>query len=221
MFVIHISSEFKKACPDFVGAAIYATVQNSEHNDSLWREIDAFIKELVPSTRVEDIKLQPAIAATREGYKRCGKDPGRYRPSAEALRRRLVRGLSLYQIDTLVDVVNLVSLRSGYSIGGFDVDKIQGESLELGIGRIGEIYEGIGRGILNIDGLPVYRDSIGGIGTPTSDNERTKLNMRTKHILTIINGYNGLENLSATVELMKELLIKYASATEITVDLFK
>lgn len=221
MFVIHISSEFKKACPDFVGAAIYATVQNSEHNDSLWREIDAFIKELVPSTRVEDIKLQPAIAATREGYKRCGKDPGRYRPSAEALRRRLVRGLSLYQIDTLVDVVNLVSLRSGYSIGGFDVDKIQGESLELGIGRIGEIYEGIGRGILNIDGLPVYRDSIGGIGTPTSDNERTKLNMRTKHILTIINGYNGLNNLSAAVGLMKELLIKYASATEITVDLFK
>lgn len=221
MFVIHISSEFKKACPDFVGAAIYATVQNSEHNDSLWREIDAFIKELVSSTRVEDIKLQPAIAATREGYKRCGKDPGRYRPSAEALRRRLVRGLSLYQIDTLVDVVNLVSLRSGYSIGGFDVDKIQGESLELGIGRIGEIYEGIGRGILNIDGLPVYRDSIGGIGTPTSDNERTKLNMRTKHILTIINGYNGLNNLSAAVGLMKELLIKYASATEITIDLFK
>ena len=56
-----------------------------------------------------DIKLQPVIAATREAYKRCGKDPGRYRPSAEALRRRLMRGIPLYQIDTLLDLINLVS----------------------------------------------------------------------------------------------------------------
>ena len=107
---------------------------------------------------MEDIKLQPAIAATREAYKRCGKDPGRYRPSAEALRRRLMRGIPLYQIDTLVDLINLVSLRTGYSIGGFDADKIQGKTLELGIGKSGEPFEGIGRGILNIEGLPVYRD---------------------------------------------------------------
>lgn len=90
-------------------------------------------------------------------------DPGRYRPSAEALRRRLMRGIPLYQIDTLVDLINLVSLRTGHSIGGFDADKIQGNHLELGIGKAEEPFEGIGRGILNIEGLPVYRDSFGGI----------------------------------------------------------
>lgn len=84
--------------------------------------------------------------ATREAYKRCGKDPGRYRPSAEALRRRLMRGIPLYQIDTLVDLINLVSLRTGHSIGGFDADKIQGNRLELGIGKAEEPFEGIGRG---------------------------------------------------------------------------
>ena len=65
-----------------------------------------------------------------QAYKRLGKDPNRYRPSAEALRRRILRGLPLYKIDTLVDIVNLVSIRSGYSIGGFDADKIVG-GLEL------------------------------------------------------------------------------------------
>ena len=93
-----------------------------------------------------------------------------------------MRGLELYQIDTLVDLINLVSLSTGYSIGGFDADKIQGDSLELGIGRAEEPFEGIGRGKLNIEGLPVYRDRAGGIGTPTSDNERTKMGLETRQM---------------------------------------
>lgn len=119
----------------------------------------------------------------------------RYRPSAEALRRRLMRGIALYQIDTLVDLINLVSLRTGYSIGGFDADKIQGTDLKLGVGRAEEPFEGIGRGVLNIEGLPVYRDAVGGISTPTSDNERTKMDLGTQHILAIVNGYSGQEGL--------------------------
>lgn len=167
---------------------------------------------MISTTEPEDIKQQPAIAATREVYKRCGKDPSRYRPSAEALRRRLMRGLALYQIDTLVDLINLVSLRTGYSIGGFDADKIQGTNLELGIGRAEEPFEGIGRGVLNIEGLPVYRDDAGGIGTPTSDNERTKMDRGTKHILAIVNGYSGQDGLKEAAEMIQELLKKYASS---------
>lgn len=162
MYHITLSEEIKRLCPAFQGVAVMAQVTNSAHNAELWREIDAFTRELRAGETAESIKQQPAIAATREAYKRCGKDPSRYRPSAEALRRRLMRGLELYQIDTLVDLINLVSLRTGYSIGGFDADKIQGDSLELGIGRAEEPFEGIGRGTLNIEGLPVYRDRAGG-----------------------------------------------------------
>lgn len=167
MFEIKVSQEIKNACPVFAGAAVYAAVKNTAYCDGLWKEINTFTEDLTTTTQMADIKLQPVIAATREAYKRCGKDPGRYRPSAEALRRRLMRGIPLYQIDTLVDLINLVSLRTGHSIGGFDADKIQGNHLELGIGKAEEPFEGIGRGILNIEGLPVYRDSFGGIGTPT------------------------------------------------------
>lgn len=212
MYTITTSEEIKRACPGFKGAAVYAEVSNSAFCQGLWDEIDIFTRELTTTTRPDDIKLQPAIAATREAYKRCGKDPSRYRPSAEALRRRLMRGIALYQIDTLVDLINLVSLRTGYSIGGFDADKIRGTCLELGIGRAGEPFEGIGRGVLNIEGLPVYRDAEGGIGTPTSDHERTKMDVGTTHILAIINGYSGQEGLQEAAAMTQELLKKYAGS---------
>lgn len=212
MITITLSKEIKSACPGFAGVAVWAEVKNTSFSEGLWKEIDSFTQELTTTTRMEDIKCQPAIAATREAYKRCGKDPGRYRPSAEALRRRLMRGIPLYQIDTLVDLINLVSLRTGYSIGGFDADKVQGDVLELGIGRAEEPFEGIGRGMLNIEGLPVYRDGVGGIGTPTSDDERTKMGLETTHILAVVNGYNGGAGLPEAAAMIQTLLKNYASS---------
>lgn len=123
-----------------------------------------------------------------------------------------MRGIDLYQIDTLVDLINLVSLRTGHSIGGFDADKIEGSTLVLGVGKAGEPFEGIGRGVLNIEGLPVYRDAVGGIGTPTSDHERTKMDLGTTHILALVNGYNGKEGLQEAAEMIQSLLRKYAGS---------
>ena len=213
-FNLEVSNELRQACPNYRGAAVYATVRNTLHSEGLWQEIDAFTRELQATETVDSIKQQTAIVATRDAYRACGKDPSRYRPSAEALRRRLLRGLDLYQIDTLVDLINLVSLRTGYSIGGFDADKIQGTNLCLGIGKADEEFEGIGRGHLNIEGLPVYRDAIGGIGTPTSDHERTKMGIETTHILALINGYSGEKGLQEAAEMTLDLLKKYADATE-------
>ena len=199
MFHLTLSPEIKSRCPEYRGAAVLANVTNTPYSEGLWQEIDAFTQTL--------------RASETAAYRRLGKDPSRYRPSAEALRRRLLRGLELYKIDTLVDLINLVSLRTGYSIGGFDADKIQGTDLCLGVGRAGEPFEGIGRGVLNIEGLPVWRDALGGIGTPTSDNERTKMDVGTRRILTIINGYDGDEQrLNEAAGMTQELLRKYAES---------
>ena len=163
-----------------------------------------------------DINKRPAILATRQAYKALGKDPNRYRPSSEALCRRIVKGMDLYQIDTAVDLINLVSLKSGYSIGGFDTDAIVGD-LTLGVGEADEKFEAIGRGLLNIEGLPVYRDSIGGIGTPTSDEERTKITAATTKLLMIINAYSGEKGLRETVDDSIHLLKKHLDAQNIEI----
>ncbi len=75
MFEIKVSQEIKNACPVFAGAAVYAAVKNTAYCEGLWKEINAFTGQLTSTTQMEDIKRQPVIAATREAYKRCGKDP--------------------------------------------------------------------------------------------------------------------------------------------------
>jgi DNA/RNA-binding domain of Phe-tRNA-synthetase-like protein len=210
-----VSDEIRKVCPEFVGAAVEASVVNTEMDEGLWQEIHALDAELQATHTTDDIKRISAIAATRKVYKALGKDPSRYRPSGEQLMRRILQGKGLYQINTLVDLVNLASLRYGYSIGGFDECKICGSEVVLGVGRKDEPYEGIGRGILNIEGMPVYRDDIGGFGTPTSDNERTKLSLNTTRLLCFVNGYDGNKaDVEATANMIVKLVEKYCQSTD-------
>jgi DNA/RNA-binding domain of Phe-tRNA-synthetase-like protein len=210
---IIVSKEIENVCPNFVGACVEAQVKNSPYCAELWQEINALGEHYREVLSTETLKAISGIEATRRVYRACGKDPSRYRPAAEALIRRQLKGKDLYQIDTLVDLVNLASIRYGYSIGGFDADKFEGDTLTLGVGREGEPYEGIGRGMINIAGLPVYRDAVGGVGTPTSDNERTKISLSTTHLVVLINGYDGDETqVTANARYIQELVRKYAQS---------
>ena len=134
--------------------------------------------------------------------------------------RRIIRGLGLYYVNTIVDIGNIVSLRSGCSVGCFDADKISGSILTLGIGRENEPYQGIGRGDINISGLPVFRDEIGGFGTPTSDNERTKISLETKQLLITVHLFELQIDIDEIITLFKNLLSKYAKAQNIRVEIF-
>jgi DNA/RNA-binding domain of Phe-tRNA-synthetase-like protein len=208
-----VSQEIENVCPEFVGACVEAQVVNTSYCQELWQEIEAIGNKFRATLTTESLKDMTSIAATRRVYKACGKDPSRYRPASEALIRRLLQGKELYQRDTLVDLVNLASIAYGYSIGGFDADKFVGDTLTLGIGREGEPYEGIGRGTINIHGLPVYRDAKGGVGTPTSDNERTKMALDTCHLVVLINGYDGNEQrVRENAEYIQQLLRKYGQS---------
>ena len=210
---IIVSKEIEQVCPGFVGACVDAQVKNTSYSQPLWDEINVMGEKFRDSLTTESLKQVSGIAATRHVYRICGKDPSRYRPASEALIRRLLLGKSLYQVNTLVDLINLASIAFGYSIGGFDANQFVGDTLTLGVGRKDEPYEGIGRGIINIEGLPVYRDAIGGVGTPTSDHERTKILSTTSHLVVLINGYDGNENdVIANAEYIQKLLKKYCDS---------
>ena len=210
---IVVSSEIETICPQFVGVAVEAYCVNTDYCAELWQEIENLAMRYKATLTPDTLKLIPGIEATRRAYRAFGKDPSRYRPAAEALVRRTLKDKPLYQVNTLVDLINLASMAFGYSIGGFDADRFVGDTLTLGVGRAGEPYEGIGRGMINIEGLPVYRDADGGGGTPTSDHERTKILTTTTHLLVLINGYDGDEkNVVENAEYIQRLLRQYCQS---------
>lgn len=212
---ITLTDRFRQACPTFKGCALYAAISNTPHSDDLWNEIALATEWLRTEYTPDSIKERSGIRSTRDAYRRCGKDPSRYRPSNEQLCRRIIQGKELYEVSTVVDLLNLASIRFGYSIGGFDLEKIQGEDISLDIGTHDDYYEGIGRGQLNIEGMPVYRDAAGGIGTPTSDNERTKLADDTRQLLCLINGYDGItDNILACAYYIADLLRRFAGTQD-------
>ncbi|WP_302606906.1 B3/4 domain-containing protein [uncultured Duncaniella sp.] len=218
---IRIEDTIRQAAPGLLVVAIEADVTNGETSEELWALLNRAAADIRDITELPDINRRPGIRATRDAYKALGKEPNRYRPSAEALCRRVVKGMELYRINALVDLINLVSLLSGYSIGGFDADRIQGEVLSLGVGRQGEPFEAIGRGVLNIACMPVYRDSIGGIGTPTSDNERTKLDLSTRRLLMCVNVYGEEMPVADTVRMIVDSLERFADAKNITINYYR
>ncbi|MGL5317333.1 MAG: B3/B4 domain-containing protein [Bacteroidales bacterium] len=213
---ITISDEVKSVAPEYRGVAIVACVTNSCNNEELWKKIAEEELLIRQNFKMDQINKRPEILATRNAYKALGKDPNRYRPSAEALCRRVVKELPLYRISVLVDLINLISIKYGYSIGGFDADLIAGD-LELGVGQSGELFRAIGRGELNIEGLPVFRDQVGPVGTPTSDEERTQLRDHTSTLLMIINGYEGGLHFNTCVAETLFLLKQFASMTSFEV----
>lgn len=156
-------------------------------DDALDRAVARAGKHLIEKPPAE----WPTVAAARSAYRALGKDPARYRPSAEALLRRIARGEAPVRVNAVVDVNNLVSIETGISIGCYDADRIGGDVI-MRRGEAGESYEGIGRGPLNLEGLPLLADAAGPFGCPTSDSERTKVTAQTANVLMVLFDFGAI-----------------------------
>src|SRR5258705_1092555 len=154
------------------------------------------------------------ITATRAGYKALGKDPSRYRGSAEALLRRLIAGKGMPGINNVVDVINLVSVESRLPIGLYDLAHVEG-AIEFRAGRAGETYKGLGKYDLNLEELPLFADAQGPHGSPTSDSERTMVTDATTRVLAIIISFAGASALDSAMKRMKEMLETFCGAGKI------
>ena len=180
--VVKVDPRFAEILPEYRILTFSAPVEVVPTTEEIKAEMESLAAEISADVELAEINKIPAIAATHRAYKLCGKDPNRYRPSQEQLMRRIVRGLGLYNVNNVVDLGNILSLSTGCSVGCFDLGKIQGDAITVGIGQAGEPYEGIGRGAINIEGMPVLRDAAGAFATPTSDSPRTAISEATVHL---------------------------------------
>lgn len=212
MITISIDPKLKKVAPNLVLGVVSATVQVAKNSPALWKEINRRIKELQTEITLASLYDIPQIKALRDVYKALGKDPSRYRGSQEALVRRILQGKGLYQINTIVDINNLISLETLHSVGSYNIDNLK-PPLVFRIGKKGESYKGIGKEIVNIADLPVFADEIGPFGSPTSDSERAMITLDTKRVMIVIISFTGQTNLRGALQRATNLLCDYAGAS--------
>lgn len=212
---IVIEKEMKEKWPAVRVGCLQYRVKVEKKNEAMWTYLK---KDIFKKTRdaIFDYGINeiPNIKESRAAYKAFGKDPSRYRVSSEALIRRIGQGKGLYEVNTVVDTNNLISIESGFSVGSYDTACIEDE-LTFRIGREGETYKGIGKEEIKIDSLPVIADKKGPIGSSTSDSERAMITMDAAEVLTLIYSFSDNKDLEKALEYGKEYMIKYAGAVDI------
>ena len=214
MISVNIAAQLKAKCSRIALGCVEAAVVTGSAPPALEALLRAceerFAKLLDGRAALE----APSILATRAGYKALGKDPARYRGSAEALLRRLIAGKGLPRINNVVDVINLLSAESRLPIGLYDLAHVEGE-IEFRAGRAGETYKGIGKYDLNLEELPLFADGKGPHGSATSDSERTMVTEATTRVVAIIVAFGGANGLDAWTARLAELLTQHASGSSI------
>ncbi len=213
IMVITIDPSLSQLLPQLVLAGIQCKVSVHPSTPELRAEIDNQLHQLSQLHSPDSIRELEPVKATKDAYRVLGKDPNRYRPSAEALLRRVANGRGLYDISNVVDIVNVISATTGYSIGGYDAGNIIGD-VTLGIGESEEPYIGIGRGNLNIERLPIFRDKLSAFGSPTSDSVRTMISARTTSFLMVFIAFADSSQLQESIDRSVELLKQHASGAD-------
>jgi len=214
MMEIRIASELKAKCPKAALGCVEAEVETGATPPGLDEALRSCEERIAKLPEPRAVLEASSIVATRAGYKALGKDPARYRGSAEALLRRLVSGKGVPRINNVVDVINLVSLESRLPIGLYDLAHVAG-SIQFRAGRAGETYKGIGKYDLNLEGLPLFADAQGPHGSATSDSERTMVTEATARVLAIIISFGGASALDSAVERMNDLLETFCAAKNV------
>lgn len=218
MTKVSIDPDLLEKCPRIALACVAADVETRATSDAMEQELHRCEERIAELPEPRAVLESAAILATRAGYKALGKDPARYRGSAEALIRRVIAGKTLPRINNVVDIINVVSVESRLPIGLYDLVHVQGD-IVFRAGRSGETYKGIGKYDLNLEGLPVFCDALGPHGSPTSDSERTMVTDGTKKVLGIMISFGGSQALAPWMERMQALLEGHASARDVVAEL--
>jgi DNA/RNA-binding domain of Phe-tRNA-synthetase-like protein len=211
---IAIDEALKQKCPRTALGCVTARVEPAAAPPGLLAEMQSRVDEILKLPEPRAVLEAGGITATRAAYRALGKDPARYRGSAEALMRRVIAGKGLPRINAVVDAINLVSVESRLSIGLYDLAHTRGDIL-FRTGKAGESYKGIGKYDLNLEGLPVFCDQTGPHGSPTSDSERTMVTTDTRQVFAVIISFGGKEGLDRWTQRLSDLFQRHASGNSL------
>ena len=209
--ILDIVKDFNVIAYDIEFIDTYNALTKSTNVDLILNDI---YQKYPKKFEYDTITKIPKLKNTRDGYKALGKDPSHTRPAPEALLRRVVRQNKLYRLGDVIDLGNILSLYTLRSVCVVDYDKLVGD-VEIKLGTTLDNYEGINRVIINVSNIPIYTDSLGAFGCPTSDTIRTMVTKDTKRILIMIICFDS-SLMNEDEQTLKELYLNNTQVKKIT-----
>lgn len=186
MISISISSKVQQKVPDFkIGVLAYYDIVVEDSPQMLRGRLDYFQEELTVSLEEKSYTDIPGLHEWRKVFKALGTDPSRYRPSAEALYRRVKKGDKLPPIHSAVDMNNYFSLKHEIPLGIYDLGRLE-ELIEVRIGHESDSYAGINGKQMNMEGKLLSADTNGAFGSPIVDSKRTMVTEETTNALQLV-----------------------------------
>jgi len=170
----------------------------------------------VARASLEGISLSSheTLSALRKLFRAAGTDPTHYRPSSEALLRRVLKGEDLPEIHPLVDLNNCLSVELAVPCCMMREESF-GTPLVLRAGLPGESYESL-RGPFNLEGKPLLLDAEGPLDTPITGSVRVKVLPETRNVWLVAYLPEGVVTREQCASTLAELLAKAPVAKDLT-----
>jgi len=204
----------KSRFPDLKPLMLYINDVKVQKRDG---DLETFKVEVIKQIRkdydLDSVKDHPTFRAYRDFFWGIGIDPTKNRPAAEALTRRILSGKKIPSINTLVDVYNIASVKTGIALATFDTDKLEGNIL-LRFAEKGEqiLVIGTEKPVMLKGGEIVVSDKEKLIAIyPYRDANNTKVTEETKNVTIIICGVPGIQKktLETASAITKQLMIRF------------
>jgi len=169
------------------------------------------VEQVRREMQLETLSTHPTLAGLRRLFKAAGCDPTRYRPSAEALLRRLLKGEEMPVISPLVDLNNCLSASLAVPCCVMAEETVSPPYV-FRAGRPGESYESL-RGPFNLEGKPLLVDAHGPCDAPITGNSRVKVTPDTKRAWLVAYLPTGVVVPEVAGEKLRELVEAAPAAT--------
>lgn len=189
-------------------------------DENLARLMDEICDQKGREFTVERLAEALPTRAVRGMFRSWGIDPSKYRPSSEALLRRVVQGKGLYRVWSVVDIGNVGSIETGWPFGCYDRARIS-PPVTFRHGAAGESYEGIGKRTWHLEGRSVLADPDGPFGSPISDSTRSMIAEASRDVLIVIYAPAITPHASIEVALKRlgERLSQFAGGSAVRVNI--
>ena len=153
--------------------------------------LQLFIEHLHTELENKPLHTYEGIVSWRKVFKQTGSDPARYRPSVEALLRRIKKEAYTPSGNSAIALNNFFSLQYTCPLGIYDLSAIK-DDIVFKIGTGHDTYEGLNGRVNKLEGIISSFDQNGPFGSPYVDSVRTSVNDRTSDALHVIYFHPGI-----------------------------